>query len=60
MQVVASMYLDKDKLVSAMRGDGGLAWGDHSPCMFCGTERFFRPGYRTYLVSEWLPALHGL
>jgi hypothetical protein len=32
MQVVASMYLDKDKLVSAMRGDGGLAWGDHSPC----------------------------
>lgn len=60
MQVVASMYLDKDKLVSAMRGDGALAWGDHSPCMFCGTERFFRPGYRAYLVSEWLPALEGV
>lgn len=43
-----------------MRGDGGLAWGDHHPCMFSGTERFFRPGYRTFLVADWLPALEGV
>jgi SAM-dependent methyltransferase len=60
IMVVASMFHDKDKLVAAMRGDGALAWGDHHPCMFSGTERFFRPGYKTYLVGQWLPALHGV
>ena len=54
------MFLDKDKLIAAMRGNGALAWGDHHSCMFAGTERFFRPGYRTHLVSEWLPALDGV
>ena len=52
--VVAALFHDKDKLVAAMRGDGALAWGDHHPCMFSGTERFFRPGYRTFLVADWL------
>ena len=28
--------------------------------MFSGTERFFRPGYRTFLVANWLPALEGV
>ena len=28
--------------------------------MFGGTERFFRPGYRAHLVSEWLLALDGV
>lgn len=58
--VLASLFLDKDKLVTAMRGNGALAWGDHHPCMFGGTERFFRPGYRAHLVPEWLPALEGV
>src|SRR5580704_7226325 len=58
--VLASMFLDKDKLIQAMRGNGALAWGDHHPCMFSGTERFFRPGYRANLVSSWLPALPGV
>jgi SAM-dependent methyltransferase len=59
-QVIATMFLDKDKVVAAMRGNGALAWGDHHPCMFSGTERFFRPGYRANLVSSWLPALDGV
>jgi hypothetical protein len=58
--VLASLFLDKDKVVQAMRGNGALAWGDHHPCMFSGTERFFRPGYRANLVSSWLPALTGV
>jgi SAM-dependent methyltransferase len=58
--VLASFFLDKDKVVRAMRGDGGLPWGDHHPSLFSGTERFFRPGYRAHLVSEWLPALEGV
>jgi SAM-dependent methyltransferase len=58
--VVSSMFLDKDKLVAAMRGDGALSWADHHPCLFSGTERFFRPGYQANLVSTWLPALDGV
>lgn len=58
--VLASLFLDKDKLVAAMRGDGALAWGDHHPCLFRGTERFFRPGYRAHLVAEWIPALENV
>ena len=58
--VLASLFLDKDKLVAAMRSNGALAWGEHHPSMFGGTERFFRPGYRAHLVSEWLPALEGV
>jgi cyclopropane fatty-acyl-phospholipid synthase-like methyltransferase len=37
-----------------------VAWGDHSECLFCGTEKFFRPGYMASLVTEWLPALDGV
>jgi len=58
--VLASFFLDKDKLVAAMRGNGALEWGEHHPCMFGGTERFFRPGYRAYLVAEWLSTLEGV
>ncbi|MFO1215109.1 MAG: class I SAM-dependent methyltransferase [Burkholderiaceae bacterium] len=58
--VLCSMFLDKDKLVAAMRGNGALSWADHHPCLFSGTERFFRPGYKAHLVSSWLPALDGV
>lgn len=57
---IAAMFIDKDKLVTAMRGNGALAWGDHHPCLFRGVERFFRPGYKAHLVAEWLPALEGV
>ncbi len=57
---VASLFLDKDKVVKAFKGDGGLAWGDHHPCMYKGTEQFLRPAYRANLVQAWLPALEGV
>jgi SAM-dependent methyltransferase len=37
-----------------------MGWGEHCNCLFHGTERFFRPGYRANLVSQWLPALDGV
>ena len=58
--VLATLFLDKDKQVAAMRGDGAISWGEHHPCLFTGTERFFRPGYKANLVSTWLPALDGV
>ena len=29
-------------------------------CLFCGVEKFFRPGYQANLVAEWLPSLEGV
>jgi len=47
-------------VADAFRGDGGLAWADHSDLLFRGTAEFFRPGYQHHLASEWIPALDGV
>src|SRR5262245_60704171 len=58
--VVASCFLDVDKLLAAFRADGGLPWGEHHHRMFHGVEKFFRPGYRAHLTTAWLPAMDGV
>ncbi len=60
MNAFASMFMDMDKIKSAFVGDGGLSWGDHHPCLFKGTEWFFRTGYRAHLPGVWIPALDGV
>jgi 2-polyprenyl-3-methyl-5-hydroxy-6-metoxy-1,4-benzoquinol methylase len=60
MNTIGSMFLDVQKVAAAFRGNGALAWGEHDSCLFCGTEWFFRTGYRTYLTTEWIPALEGV
>jgi SAM-dependent methyltransferase len=60
MNALGSMFMDVEKLKAAFTGDGALAWGDHHPCMFKGTEWFFRTGYRAHLPGEWIPALNGV
>jgi 2-polyprenyl-3-methyl-5-hydroxy-6-metoxy-1,4-benzoquinol methylase len=60
MNAFGSMYMDIDKIADAFRGDGALSWGDHHPCLFAGTEWFFRTGYRAHLAAEWIPALDGV
>jgi SAM-dependent methyltransferase len=47
-------------MTEAFRTGQGLGWGDHCNCLFCGTEKFFGPGYRANLISTWLPALDGV
>jgi SAM-dependent methyltransferase len=42
------------------RTGAGMEWGEHHPCLFRGTERFFRAGYNAHLLGEWLPALDGV
>ena len=60
MNALGSMFMDVQKTAKAFRGDGALSWGDHSPCLFSGTEWFFRTGYRAYLTTSWIPALEGV
>jgi 2-polyprenyl-3-methyl-5-hydroxy-6-metoxy-1,4-benzoquinol methylase len=59
-EVFSSLWLDEPKVADAFRTGKGLPWHDHSACLFSGTERFFRPGYKANLVSAWLPALEGM
>lgn len=60
MNSLASFYRDMEKIKSAFEGKGGMAWGEHDPTLFKGTEWLFRTGYRTLLPSEWIPALDGV
>src|SRR5205085_11831410 len=53
------LYADDDKIIDAFRSGAGMGWHEHDDRLFRGTERFFRPGYRAHLVSEWIPALDG-
>ncbi|MEE8170482.1 MAG: class I SAM-dependent methyltransferase [Phycisphaerae bacterium] len=57
---MAALWIDEEKVEDAFRTGKGIAWGDYHPCLFCGTEKFFRPAYRSHLVSDWIPALDGV
>lgn len=59
-EVVQSMWMDEPKIADAFRTGRGVGWHEHSTCLFRGTERFFRPGYNSHLVAEWIPALDGV
>jgi 2-polyprenyl-3-methyl-5-hydroxy-6-metoxy-1,4-benzoquinol methylase len=60
MNAFGSMFIDMQKVAAAYRGTGALSWGDHHPCLFSGTEWFFRTGYRAHLTTSWIPALDGV
>lgn len=59
-QVPVSMFLDEAKTIDAFRTGKGVAWDEHDERLFCGAAAFYRNGYRTHLVREWLPALRGV
>lgn len=56
----ASTIIDEPKITRAFRSGDGIAWGDHHGCLFCGTEKFFRPSYTANLIQHWIPALEGV
>jgi SAM-dependent methyltransferase len=58
--VVAATFLDEPKISDAFKTGKGVGWNRRSECLFCGTARFFRTGYKHHLVQEWLPALDGV
>ena len=59
IDLIYSLFHDEPKLREAFRDGRGMAWGDHNACLFCSTERFFGPLYRSSILSEWLPAIEG-
>ena len=58
--LVSATFLDEPMISDAFKTDRGVGWNRRSECLFCGTARFFRTGYKHHLVKEWLPALDGV
>jgi SAM-dependent methyltransferase len=58
--IVWATFLDEPKVADAFKTGKGVGWNRRSECLFCGTARFFRTGYKHHLVQEWLPALDGV
>jgi 2-polyprenyl-3-methyl-5-hydroxy-6-metoxy-1,4-benzoquinol methylase len=58
-QIIAACFAAQDRIAECFKTGAGMEWGEHHPCLFEGTERFFRPGYAANLISSWLPALEG-
>ncbi len=59
-QSVMSTYIDEPKSTNAYRTGEGLPWSEHNACLFCGTERFFKPMYAANLIDAWIPSLDGV
>lgn len=59
-EVVASMWLDEHLTIEAFRTGKGVPWGAHDERLSHGVAAFFRTGYRTMLVPEWLVAMDGV
>ena len=57
---IVAAYVDADPFVDAFRTGRGVGWHEHDRRLFVGTERLFRPGYKGYLVSDWIPKLDGV
>jgi SAM-dependent methyltransferase len=57
--IVEAMFHALGRTVEHFKSGEGMEWGDHHPCLFVGTERFFRAGYNANLLGSWLPALDG-
>jgi SAM-dependent methyltransferase len=55
-----AMMVAEPKIREAFQTGEGVGWHEHHPCLFSGTERFFRTGYQAHLVQDWLPALDGV
>lgn len=58
--IVEAMFHAKERTLEHFRSGEGMEWGEHHPCLFHGTERFFRAGYNANLIGAWLPALDGV
>jgi 2-polyprenyl-3-methyl-5-hydroxy-6-metoxy-1,4-benzoquinol methylase len=58
--MVQDLFFIKERARDNFRTGNGMEWGEHHPCLFHGTERFFRAGYNANLLSAWLPALDGV
>jgi 2-polyprenyl-3-methyl-5-hydroxy-6-metoxy-1,4-benzoquinol methylase len=58
--IVRDLFHVRERALENFRTGKGMEWGEHHPCLFHGTERFFRASYNMNLLGSWLPALDGV
>ena len=58
--IVEATFHALGRTIENFKSGKGMEWGEHHPCLFHGTERFFRAGYNANLITSWLPALDGV
>jgi len=59
-EVAAACWAATDKATQNFRSGDGIEWGHQHPCLFQGTERFFRSSYIGNLLTAWIPSLEGV
>jgi hypothetical protein len=59
-QCIIGEFAQYERAVDVFRSGQGRPWGDHHSCLFCGTDRFFKPGYNANLLEQRIPALEGV
>jgi SAM-dependent methyltransferase len=59
-EVVAAVWATVDQLAHGYATGEGVGWHEHDSRLFSGFERFFRPVYRSALVSQWLASAPAL
>jgi 2-polyprenyl-3-methyl-5-hydroxy-6-metoxy-1,4-benzoquinol methylase len=58
--IARAMWAALDKMEQNFKTGDGLEWGHQHPCLFEGTERFFKAGNIGNLINSWIPALEGV
>jgi 2-polyprenyl-3-methyl-5-hydroxy-6-metoxy-1,4-benzoquinol methylase len=59
-QAVVSQFETHEQAAATFKSGKGRPWNEQSPCCFCATDRFFRPGYAENLTGSWIPSLDGV
>ena len=52
--------MNQEAIENAFKTGEGVRWGDQPGCLFCAVAKFFRPGYQTHIIQDWLPQLEGV
>ena len=52
--------MNTHRVLDAFRRGGGVPYDELGSDVPCAMERFFRPGYKHQLNTEWLPSVPGL
>jgi len=60
LQSSNAAVLARERVAERFVTGEGLGWHEHHHGLFHGVERAFAVGYRTYLLTDWLPALDGV
>lgn len=60
LEVAASLWHDEELLKNVFQNGKGIPWGAHHHRLFCGSESLFRPGYKSFLINDWLSSMDGV